>query len=384
MNGAISITEKDELIMKLVHYFVTKENYSPIMVNGVKNEVWLENLDAYYKIIRINSNYIHNIEQYELDRYKILNVCKQISKKTLTRKLKTLNIFTDTNEDIKIDNSKEIDNFIIKTQKDLVDKNGIISLFPSINEEVPNESQGLEFLINYSNDINKKTAKENKYYENVFKPKKIVVTKVLILLNVLFFILSLLLTNTGVFDVFTKFALNKSYVISGEIYRLVTCGFLHVDIIHLVLNMYSLSIIGTQIESFVGKKKFTLVYFISLITGSLLSVVVNNNWSIGASGAIFGLIGSLIYFGYHYRIYLGSVIKTQIIPLLVINLAVGFIIPNIDVSAHIGGLVGGILGLMSLGVDNKSTNQERINGTICLIILIVFLLSLLFLPQYLT
>ena len=60
MNNTISVTEKDELIMRLVHYFVTKENYAPIMVNGVKNEIWLENLDAYYRIIRINSNYIHN------------------------------------------------------------------------------------------------------------------------------------------------------------------------------------------------------------------------------------------------------------------------------------------------------------------------------------
>ena len=82
MNNSISVTEKDELIMKLVHYFVTKENYAPIMVNGVKNEIWLENLDAYYKIVRINSNYIHNKEQFDFDLFKIANVSKQISKKT--------------------------------------------------------------------------------------------------------------------------------------------------------------------------------------------------------------------------------------------------------------------------------------------------------------
>ena len=52
---------KDEIIMRLVHYFVTEEDYQPIIVNGVKNEIWLENLDAPYRIVRINSNYIHNI-----------------------------------------------------------------------------------------------------------------------------------------------------------------------------------------------------------------------------------------------------------------------------------------------------------------------------------
>ena len=377
MNGVISITEKDELIMKLVHYFVTKENYSPIMVNGVKNEVWLENLDAYYKIVRINSNYIHNIEQFEFDRYKINNVCKQIRKKTLTRRLKTLNILTDTNEDIKIENSKEIDNFIIKNNKDLDDKNGIISLFPLINEEEIKDLHGLDFLLNVSNDINSKTEKENKYYENVFKQKKIVVTNALILINVIMFVLSQLLYLSGKYDVYTNFALYRGYVKHGQLYRLITCGFLHASIIHLAFNMYSLNIIGTQIESFIGKKKYILVYFISLLTGSLLSCAINNSWSVGASGTIFGLIGSLIYFGYHYRLYLGSVIKTQIIPLLLLNLAIGFIIPNIDVSAHIGGLVGGILGTMALGIEKKSTKQEKINGLICLIILLIFLLYLI-------
>ena len=381
MNGVVSITEKDEIIMKIVHYFVTKENYSPIMVNGVKNEVWLENLDAYYKIIRINSNYIHNIEQYEMDRYKILNVCKQISKKTLTRKLKTLNIFTDTNDDIRIDNTKEIDNFIIKTKKDLIDKDGIISLFPSINEETTNNSKGLDFLLNFSNDINKKTAKENKYYESVFKPKKIVITNILIIINVISYILAVLLTNTGIYDVYSSFALQKVAVKNGEIYRLITNGFLHADIIHLFLNMYSLRIIGTQIESFVGKKKFSIVYFVSLITGSLLAISINNNWGVGASGAIFGLIGALLYFGYHYRIYLGSVIKTQIIPLLAFNLILGFIIPSIGVFAHIGGLIGGILCMMMLGIEKKSTKQERINGGICLFLLLAFLILFTFILQ---
>ena len=378
MNGTITITEKDELIMKLVHYFVTKENYSPIMVNGVKNEVWLENLDAYYKIVRINSNYIHNIEQYEFDKFKITNICKQIRKKTLTRKIKTLNILTDTNESLKLDNSKDIDNFIIKDNNDLIDKNGIVSLFPQINEEDIKGLHGLDFLLNFSNDINSKTEKENKFYENVFKPKKIVVTKTLIILNISIFVLSVLFSLFTNINVFNLFALNQYYLKKGELYRLITSGFLHADIIHLLCNMYSLNVIGTQMESFIGKKKFLIVYFISMITGGLLSSCLNNYWGVGASGAIFGLLGSLLYFGYHYRLYLGSVIKTQIIPIIILNLGLGLLIPNIGVSCHIGGLVGGILSTAMVGIEKKSTKQDRINGTICLIILIIFLIYLLY------
>ncbi len=373
----IPFSNKDELVMKLVHYFVTKENYAPILVNGVQNEVWLENLDNYYKIIRINSNYIHNIEQYKLDMFKINNVRKQISKKTLSRKMKVLNIFIDINEEIKIVDGKDIDNLIIRDDEDLHDKK-VQELFPNINEEEIKDLHGIDFLINVSNDINEKTLSENEFYEKVFSPKKIIATKVLIIVNVIIFILSFILSSSGLCDVFTNFALNKYYIKSGEIYRLLTCGFLHADIIHLLCNMYSLNIIGTQLENFIGKKKFLIVYFVSMITGSLLSCVMSNNWSVGASGAIFGLLGSLLYFGYHYRIYLGSVMKSQIIPIIILNLGIGFIIPNIDVSAHVGGLVGGLLSTMIVGIENKSNKTDRINGTVCLLILVCFLCFILF------
>lgn len=373
----VSFTEKDELIMKLVHYFVTKENYAPILVNGVKDEIWLENLDNYYKIIRINSNHIHNDEQYKFDIFKISNVCRQIKKKTLSRKLNTLNIFMDINDNIKVDNVKNIDNLIIRDNDDL-NSDKILQLFPKINEEELKDLHGLDFLVNVSNDINQKTESENSFYEKVFSPKKIVVTKVLIVLNIIIFILSYMLSRLNIFDVFSSFALNKYYVRNGEIYRLITCGFLHADIIHLLCNMYSLSIVGTQLESFIGKKKFLIVYMVSMLSGSLLSCVLTNSWSVGASGAIFGLLGSLLYFGYYYRIYLGSVLKSQIIPLLILNLGIGFVIPNIDVSAHIGGLIGGILSTMALGIEKKNNRTDRINGFICLIVLLVFLFVLLF------
>jgi rhomboid protease GluP len=100
--------------------------------------------------------------------------------------------------------------------------------------------------------------------------------------------------------------------------------------------------------------------------------------SVGASGAIFGLMGSLIYFGYHYRVYLGNYVKTQLIPLVVINLLIGFSTPTIDNFAHIGGLIGGIVGTMGLGVEGKSTSLEKINGKIISILFILFCIYLAF------
>ena len=113
----------------------------------------------------------------------------------------------------------------------------------------------------------------------------------------------------------------------------------------------------------------------SLIIASLTSMTfMKGNPSIGASGAIFGIIGALIYFGYHYRIFLGNVIKTQIIPLVVLNLIMGFMIESVDNFAHIGGLIGGILSTMALGIDGKSTKSEMINGWIITFIYLAFII----------
>ena len=89
-------------------------------------------------------------------------------------------------------------------------------------------------------------------------------------------------------------------------------------------------------------------------------------------------MGALLYFGYYYRVYLGNVVKSQIIPLIFVNLMIGFIIPNIDNFAHIGGLIGGTLITIALGVKDKSTTFEKINGSIVATIFLIFVLYMAF------
>ena len=112
--NTITITKKDEIVMRLVHYFITEENYVPIIVNGVKDEVWLENSEAKYKIVRINSNYIHNNEQLRTDLFKIKNVMRQIKKKTVSLTMNTFNIFLDVNDEVKPLEDKHIKTVILK------------------------------------------------------------------------------------------------------------------------------------------------------------------------------------------------------------------------------------------------------------------------------
>ena len=371
--SSISMDKKDEIVMKLVHFLVTKENYTPIVVNGVRNEVWLENVEGPYKIIRINSNYIHNKEQFNFDIYKTNNVARQIKKKTLSWKMNVLNIFLDLNDDVKLDSIDHIDNIKVNDTQDLVHNQTVVEAFPNIEKDIINADNEVDLIVNVTNDINSKTAKENRKYEEVFKPKKIVVTYALIALCTLVYILQILfpsLTTLG--------AVNGSLVRSGQVYRLVTGMFMHGSIWHLLCNMYSLYVIGCATENYFGKKKFLLIYLVSGIIGSMFSCIFNTSWSLGASGAIFGLMGALCYFGYYYRLYMGKALYSEIIPVIILNLSLSLIVSNIDFYAHIGGLIGGVFITMGLGIKNKTDKQSIINGWITFGILFVFILYMLF------
>lgn len=367
------VDKKDEIVMRLVHYFITEENYQPIIVNGVKNEIWLENLNANYKVIRINSNYIHNEEQLKFDNFKIRNVTKQIKKKTLSFKLKTLNILLDLNDNIPLKEDKLIDNYKVDSLKDIRKDDNLAGLFPKLKTMTLKKTDDVENFIKLTNDINEKSEADNKEYERIFKPKRIVITNILVVLNIIMFALTMTIPKLA-----NMFILDPIAVRNGEVYRLLTSTFMHASILHLVFNMYALSIIGKQVETFLGKSKFLLVYLFSGLTGSLLSCAITNSYSLGASGAIFGLMGSLLYFGYHYRLYLGSVLLGQIVPVIVINLVIGYITPSIDNAAHIGGLVGGLFISMALGVNKDDERSSKVNGIITSLILLLFLIYLVF------
>lgn len=379
--STIVMNKKDEIIMRLVHYFVTEQNYTPIVVNGVKDEIWLENQDGPYKIVRINANYIHNEEQYKFDVFKINNVMRQIKRKTVSFSMNTLNILLDVNDEIHIPEEKHINSVIIKNMKDAKKKLKNES-FPDIDLKLLDESTGMDLILNVTKDINEKTEKDNKVYESTFKPKKIIITNIIIAICIIAFFITFI-SSSGELDAITLLKYGANYApfvkLGGiNILRLISSAFLHGGIIHLLFNMYALFIIGTQVENYIGKWKFIAIYLLSAISGNLLSCIFSNSVSVGASGAIFGLLGALLYFGYHYRLYLGSVLKNQIIPLILLNLVLGFVMSGVDNAAHIGGLIGGYLSMMALGINGKTSKSDRINGSVVLVIYLVFLSYVVF------
>lgn len=371
------LDDKNMLIMKLLHYFITEKNYNPVILQGVDNEIWLENLQEDYKIVRIVSGNILNKEQFGFDLFKTKRIVKKIKAKTLTFKINTLSIFLDIEESFMENSVKDITCLKIGKEKDIKENTILKKSFPDISNKLRYSEEGLQLFLKITNDINKHNIRDNRKVEEIFRPKYPIVTYILIAINTLLYLIPFLFNESNYF--LSKFCIYNPLIKSGQYYRILTGTFLHANIFHVFFNCYALYIIGTQLESFLGKTKYLLVYLFSAVTASLMSMIfLGNNVSIGASGAIFGLMGSLVYFGYYYRVYLGSIVKSQIIPLIATNLLLGLMITGIDNFAHIGGLIGGLLITMALGVKYKSSTFEKINGYIISLIYLVFLTFMAF------
>lgn len=366
----------DLVIMSLINYFITEKNYNPMIIHGVRDEIWLENLTEEYKIVRIVSHHIHNKEQLDFDKFKLNRIVKQVKKKTLSLRIKVLNIYTDIEDEKILSN----DDVLINKEED-INSPKLIDAFPNIVEKTKRDENGLEYFIKVTDNINKRNEAKSNEAEKIFKRKNPTVTYGIIFICILMFIL-MYIFGDGSEDNYTLLLFGANLDVltkGGDYYRLVTSMFLHIGIWHLFVNMYSLYVLGKEVENTLGRRKYLIIYLLSGIAGSILSLAFNHNIiCAGASGAIFGIMGAILYFGYYYRAYLGSTIINSILPVIILNLIIGFLDTGIDNAAHIGGLVGGILLTMTLGIPDKSNKISKINGLILTIIYFVFIIYLAF------
>lgn len=373
------IDDNELLVMKIIHYFIVNENYSPIVIKGITDEVWLENKNNSYSIIRIVTKHIHNEEQFNYDILKTKHIAKQIKRKTFDFSMNILSIFVDKNfyGEIKENNDSKFVNILINSEEEFKNNKYINDSYKNVNEKFKYDKNGFELISKITKDIGSKNIKENEKREKYMKNRKPIITYIIILINIIIFAL-MYIYGRGSTDTQTLIDFGANYVaktIDGEYIRLITSAFLHIGLIHLILNMYSLFIVGSQVEYFYGKVKYVIVYIFSALMGSLFTVALSpeNTVSAGASGAIFGLLGSILYFGYHYRGYIGNSIINQIIPIVILNLFIGFTTPGIGNAAHIGGLIGGYLISMAVGFDEEN-KSNKINGMIISILLTIFMI----------
>lgn len=146
----------------------------------------------------------------------------------------------------------------------------------------------------------------------------------------------------------------NGFIVYGQWWRLITAAFLHAGLMHIVFNGFSLFAVGPIVESMYGHWRFLIVYLVAAVTGNLFSAAFSPvSIGVGASGAIFGMFGAILYFGVEYRDMFKRLFGPRIIMIIVINLVYGFMNAGIDNFAHIGGLVGGFLTAGALGVGGR-------------------------------
>jgi membrane associated rhomboid family serine protease len=146
----------------------------------------------------------------------------------------------------------------------------------------------------------------------------------------------------------TEGALSRAAIADGEYWRLITAGFLHAGFFHLLFNMFSLYILGTILEPAIGRVRFALIYFVSLLAGSFGALLIESNptaLTVGASGAIFGLMSAAVIVMRNRGI---SPMESGLGLWIGLNLLLTFTIPNISIGGHVGGLIGGALAALVL------------------------------------
>lgn len=363
----------EEITMQLVHYFITKENYQPVLVNGINNEIWLENSERKFQVIRINYNYIHNNEQLQFDVFKTKSVLKQIKKKTFSFKIRSLNILLNTGDNVKLDNEdKYFKMELIKDLDNIYDGNNLKEIFPELDNDTIESTEDADPYINLAIDINNKTSERNTLYEKVFTKKLPIVTYIISAMLLLIFALP----TAYKVDMLN---LNTALVHQGEWYRIFTTILVHSDFCVILCFLYSLSLLGLEVETTLGKLKTFIIFISGSLFASLFNAVLSNNevFTIGGTGGVMAILAAVLYVGYFFRPYLSSILKSKIIPVFVLYIILLFITKDINIITLVGGLVGGLFTTMILGVPGKSEKSDRINGLIVTSLLIGFLIFML-------
>ena len=220
-------------------------------------------------------------------------------------------------------------------------------------------------------------VKQQQADQAVFDRKKPLLVYVLIGICLVMFLLETLLggsTNSAVLiELGAKY--NPLILSENEWWRIASSMFLHIGALHLLTNMLSLYYLGTLTEQVFGHRRFFLIYLLGGVVGGLASFAFSENLSAGASGAIFGLFGALLYFGIVYPKLFWRTIGNGLIVILLINLVISFSASHvIDVFAHLGGLVGGFAVSLLVGLPGKKNKHARLGGLVLTVILLVGLI----------
>src|SRR5690625_1243754 len=343
----------------IANKLVFQEGFEILHINE-NEEIWLEKYEQRVsKVIRLTHKGFDWKNYLKSDIAQVFQKVKAMDRLLVGKKVEIYNIY--------ISSHTPIDDWgVLKKPLQLSEKNPpemLVYYIEGENKEteLSRLEKDLEVATLTSNDVMteeemdsgvkaihyqlmKTLADKRDEVENVFSFGKPLFTYVLIILNmIMYFILE---TNGGSTDIenLVKFGAKfNPLIIDGEWWRIVSSMFLHIGFLHLFMNMLALYYLGTTVEKIYGSVRFILIYFLAGIGGGLTSFAFSMSVSAGASGATFGLFGALLFFGVIHKKIFFQTMGRGIITIVVLNIIFGFTVSQIDIGAHLGGLIAGFL-----------------------------------------
>jgi len=206
----------------------------------------------------------------------------------------------------------------------------------------------------YKQYVTAELQRKQKEAEEVFSYGKVFFAYLLIVINIfIFFIIESAGDSQSIETLIEFGAKYNPSIIEGEWWRIITSMFLHIGFLHLFMNMLAIYYLGTIVERIFGSSRFLFIYFLAGIGGGGASFAFSMSISAGASGAIFGLFGALLYFGVNYKQIFLQTMGKGVLLVIGINVVFGFIVPQIDNAAHLGGLVAGFIASAIIHLPKK-------------------------------
>ncbi|MEA5026215.1 MAG: rhomboid family intramembrane serine protease [Erysipelotrichaceae bacterium] len=333
--------QEDVWALQLVYFFINRYDYRLVSVStgGHKNELWLTNPQGKYPVIRVSTLSV-SANYFDMDR--IMKTKQAILDLVRTTGLLlSLHISNESTDN----NGKDMLEVCIGN--DYISSDILNADYPEITtliKPIDNPQREYEAMTKAINLLQIKGVQKNKSWAKT----DISATYVIMAVCILVFLAALGLTSITGDDSVSAIlvgSLYKTFVYGNfEYWRLFTSGFVHIDPIHLLSNMYALYLIGPSVERLYGKKQFLLALFGSIIIGSAFALVGDvNTITVGISGGLFGLLGMLLVFSIESKSIRDRRVMSSFIQIFLINTAVALLVPNISWLGHLGGFTAGLM-----------------------------------------
>ncbi|WP_163103397.1 rhomboid family intramembrane serine protease [Peribacillus alkalitolerans] len=378
--------KEDYYYWSILHALCIDHGYEVISVSTDQNEIWLEKYsEKKFPVVRLMRHDLDWGNWLKRDLNRTAHNSERVRAQLFKRPINVLNVYIspfppvdDYEHDIITLKKTTLSSYIFETSKFESSLQQLSELMGGVvSSEIFYDDISEEKIPALKHQVLQSTVRKREEEEKIFQYGKPIFTMIFLAIQIVIFLLMELLGSSESMKTLVEFGAKYTpFILQGEWWRLITPMFVHIGLLHLIMNSFALYYLGAEVEKIYGSFRFFIFYLFAGFAGTLASFLFNDSLSAGASGAIFGCFGALLFFGWKQPKLFFRKMGTNIIVLIAINLALGFTLSGIDNSGHIGGLIGGFLISLAIGVPKKGNGIIRIIGTVSLGFITYFTLML--------